>query len=212
MNHKTALIAGATGVVGRELVRQLCAHPAYGKIIVWARRPPDIEHPKLDVRIIDFAHIAAIPAEPLDEIYCALGTTIKQAGSRAAFLKVDVEYPAALGAWGRRAGVPHFLLVSAPNADPEARLFYPKAKGLAEQALRACAYPALDIFHPPLIAGERADKRRAETLAIRLFACLPRGWLADWRPMSGSAIAQEIIAAAQHRTDGTRIHRLRAPQ
>lgn len=210
MLHKTALVVGATGVVGRELVRQLCENPAYGKVIVWLRRPLPWTHAKLDTRLVDFQKIAMMPPEPVDEIYCALGTTIKQAGSRAQFLQVDVQYPAAVGQWGRGAGVPRFLLVSAPGADTRSRLFYLRAKGQAEQALKDCGYQTLDIFHPPLIAGERADRRLAERLAIALFRCLPHNWLGSYRPMTGAQIAERMIAVAQHQTHGVQLHRLRA--
>lgn len=210
VSSKTALVVGATGVVGRELVRQLCAHPAYVRVIAWVRSPWPQAHPKLDVWVLDFDRIGQIPAEAVDEIYCGLGTTIKQAGSRERFLKVDVDYPTAVGQWGRRAGVPRFLLVSAPGANPHSQVFYLRAKGQAEQALKDCGYPVLDIFHPPLIAGERPDKRTGERLMIAVFRHLPPSWFAAYRPMSGAEIAACIIDVAQQAGQGVHTHRLAA--
>ncbi len=109
--QKTALVVGATGAVGRELMAQLCAHPAYDKVTAWVRRPlaaADIPlacaGAKLQVRQIDFERLADIAPETNDEVYCALGTTIKQAGSQEAFWRVDVDYPIALAQWAKKAG------------------------------------------------------------------------------------------------------------
>lgn len=172
MQYKTALVVGATGIVGKELVKQLCNNQSYKKVVVWVRHPITFTHPKLDIRIIDFDHIDQIPIEPIDEIYCALGTTIKQAGSKAQFLKVDVEYPTAVGEWGQKAGVSSFLLVSAPNADRNSTLFYLQAKGLVERELIEMPWHSLMIFHPPLISGKRTDKRILEQLAISLLTLI----------------------------------------
>lgn len=207
---KTALVVGATGVVGRALVRQLCESPDHDQVIAWVRRPlPEPLHPKLVLRQVDFDQIAQLPTEAVDEIYCALGTTIQQAGSRERFLMVDVDYPSAVGAWGKRAGAERFLLVSAPNANLASRVFYLQAKGRAEQALRACDYPALDIFHPPIIVGDRPDQRRGEAWAIRVYKWLPRSVLPSYRPMTGDAIAAAMIAVARQGGLGTQVHRLR---
>ena len=89
---KTALVVGATGAVGREIVRGLCEDENYDKIIVWARRELNFSHEKLETQIIDFDEIKDMPPREIDEIFCALGTTMKQAGSREAFLRVDVDY------------------------------------------------------------------------------------------------------------------------
>ena len=116
---KTALVVGATGAVGRELVRQMCEmRPDYGRVIAWVRKPLNYRHAKLFVEEIDFDHMDALPPEQVHDIYCALGTTLKQAGSEEAFLQVDVEYPKALAQWGRKAGArcfPRPTPAAAPN-------------------------------------------------------------------------------------------------
>ena len=115
--RKSALVLGATGVVGRELVRELCESPGYDEVEVWTRREIGFCRPKLRARIIDFEGISDIAPHKFDEIFCALGTTIKQAGSREAFLRVDVDYVYAAAKWGKAAGVRCFVLVSSPGAN-----------------------------------------------------------------------------------------------
>ena len=105
---------GATGVVGRELVRELCESPGYDEVEAWVRREIGFCRPKLRARIIDFEGISDIAPHKFDEIFCALGTTMKQAGSREAFLRVDVDYVYAAAKWGKAAGVRRFVLVSSP--------------------------------------------------------------------------------------------------
>ena len=105
---KSALVLGATGVVGRELVRELCESSGYDEVEVWVRREIGFCHPKFHVRIIDFEGISDIAPHKFDEIFCALGMTMKQAGSREAFLRVDVDYVYAAAKWGKAAGVRRF--------------------------------------------------------------------------------------------------------
>ncbi|WP_298790305.1 NAD-dependent epimerase/dehydratase family protein [uncultured Campylobacter sp.] len=99
--EKSALVLGATGVVGRELVRELCEGPGYDEVEAWVRREIGFCHPKLRARIIDFEGISDIVPHKFDEFFCALGTTMKQAGSREAFLRVDVDYVYAAAKWGK---------------------------------------------------------------------------------------------------------------
>lgn len=207
MQHKTALVVGATGIVGRELVKQLCNNISYKKIVVWVRHSITFNHPKLDIKIIDFERIAEIPIEAIDEIYCALGTTMKQAGSKSQFLKVDVEYPTAIGEWGQKAGVSSFLLVSAPNASVNSTLFYLRAKGLAEKELIEMPWQTLMIFHPPLISGKRSDRRFIEQLSINFLKILPKNWFKTIQPMSGKAIAEAMIFTAQAPPFGVTFYR-----
>ncbi|AZI13779.1 hypothetical protein ACU6T4_00120 [Avibacterium paragallinarum] len=93
---KTALIVGATGVVGKALVELLCEDPHYQQIILWVRRAVTFSHPKILVQQIDFDQLENITMPTVDEVFCTLGTTLKKAGSKAQFLKVDVQYPIAL--------------------------------------------------------------------------------------------------------------------
>ncbi len=120
---KTALVVGATGVTGREIVRGLCENENYDKIIVWARRELKFSHEKLETQIVNFSDVKNLPPREIDEIFCALGTTMKQAGSRGQFYKVDVSYPVNIAKWGIASGARRFALISSQGADERSRFF-----------------------------------------------------------------------------------------
>ena len=169
---KSALVLGATGVVGRELVRELCESPGYDEVEVWTRREIGFCHPKFHVRIIDFEGISDIAPHKFDEIFCALGMTMKQAGSREAFLRVDVDYVYAAAKWGKAAGVRRFVLVSSQGANEGSSSFYLRAKGRIERRVSELGFDSLQIVRSPLILGERSDIRPLERLAVVLFKLL----------------------------------------
>ena len=154
MTARRIAVAGATGLVGRCLVQQLCAEPSVGTVHALARRPLDWTHPKLQMHVVDFAALPALP--PLDEVVLALGTTIKIAGSQAAFRAVDFDANlsvarAAQSAGARRAGV-----VSAMGANAKSSVFYSRVKGELEDALAALGFDALVIARPSMLRGDRA--------------------------------------------------------
>ena len=120
---KTALVVGATGAVGREIVRGLCENENYDKIIVWARRELKFSHKKLETQIVNFSDVKNMPPCEIDEIFCALGTTMKQAGSRGQFYKVDVSYPVNIAKWGIASGASRFALISSQGVDERSRFF-----------------------------------------------------------------------------------------
>ena len=188
---KSALVLSATGVVGRELVRELCESPGYDEVEAWAHRQTDFCHFKLCMRIIDFEGISDIAPHKFDEIFCALGTTMKQAGSREAFLRVDVDYVYATVKWGKQsAGVRRFVLVSAPGANEGSPSFYLRAKGQIERRVSELGFDSLQIVRPPIILGERPDARLLERLAAAVFKLLPACVFGKFRPLSGASIAR----------------------
>ena len=166
---KTALVVGATGAVGREIVRGLCEDENYDKIIVWARRELNFSHEKLETQIIDFDEIKDMPPREIDEIFCALGTTMKQEGSREAFLRVDVDYVYAAAKWGKAAGVQRFVLASSSSAKESSLSFYLRAKEQVERCASELGFDSLQIVRPPIILGERPDARPLERLAGRFL-------------------------------------------
>ena len=184
---KSALVLGATGVVGRELVRELCESPGYDEVEVWARREIGFCRPKLHARIIDFEGISDIAPHKFDEIFCALGTTMKQTGSREAFLRVDVDYVYAAAKWGKAAGVRRFVLVSSPGANEGSLSFYLRAKGRIERRVSELGFDSLQIVRPPLILGERPDARPLERLTAAVFKLLPAYVFCKFRPLSGAS-------------------------
>ena len=175
---------GTIGVVGRELVRELCESLGYDEVGAWTRREIGFCCPKLRPRIIDFEGISDIAPHKFDEFFCALGTTMKQAGSRGQFYKVDVSYPVNTAKWGIAAGARRFVLISAYGADERSRFFYMRAKGKAEKKIAELGFESLQIARLPAIKSERNELRLSELFTIWLFGLLPRGVLANYRPMS----------------------------
>lgn len=203
---KSALVLGATGVVGRELVRGLCENENYDKIIVWTRRELKFSHEKLETQIVNFSDVKNMPPREVDEIFCALGTTMKQAGSRGQFYKVDVSYPVNIAKWGIASGARRFALISAYGADERSRFFYLRAKGKAEKKIAALGFKSLQIARLPAIKSEREQVRMGELFTIWLFGLLPKFILKNYRPMSAKDIAAAVIAAAQTDAKGVQIY------
>jgi uncharacterized protein YbjT (DUF2867 family) len=198
---RTAVVAGPTGLVGRELVARLLRVPAYRRVIALSRRPLDVSDPRLEVVDAAFARLEpvlrpVIPQHgPLD-VFCCLGTTIRAARSKAAFRQVDHDYVLALGRWARDAGADRLVVVSAMSADPASAVFYSRVKGETEHDLAALGLPALVIVRPSLLAGERSEFRLGERLALAasrpLRALLP----ASVRPIAAADVAQAMLDAA----------------
>ena len=168
---RSALVVGATGLVGRELGRQLAAEPGFARVVALARRPLDEGSGSgVETVIADFDRLeASRDALAASHVFCALGTTIKQAGSQERFRQVDYGYPLRVAELAREAGARHYLLVSALGADPRSRVFYNRVKGEAEAAVSELPFRGVQIFRPSLLLGRRAVRRPGERLAAALL-------------------------------------------
>jgi uncharacterized protein YbjT (DUF2867 family) len=187
--------------VGAEVVRQLAADSTVGRIVVAVRRIPDDLPPRVETRAVDFDRLedhAALFA--VDQIVCALGTTIKKAGSRAAFRKVDFDYPLNAARIGLKKGVRHFLLVSALGANSGSRIFYNRVKGELEDQLRSLGYRAVTIARPSLLIGPRKEFRLLERIGAVIGEFVP----GRFRPVRADAVARSLVAAA--RIDAPGLH------
>jgi uncharacterized protein YbjT (DUF2867 family) len=157
---------------------------------------------KLCAEVVDFDQLASRgDLFAVDQIVCALGTTIKQAGSQDAFRRVDLEYPLMAAKLGAEHGAQDFLLVSALGASAQSRIFYNRVKGELEDALRTLAYRSVTIVRPSLLVGERDQFRLGEQIARRI------GWLAPgkYKPVSARRVAAALVNAAHDATPGRRI-------
>lgn len=200
----TALIAGATGLVGGECLRRLLAHPAWTTVIALTRRDlgGKLESPKLRQVLTDFAPLDREHERLVaDHVFCALGTTMRKAGSRAAFRTVDLEYPLRLAQLSRAGGARHFSLVSAVGADRRSAFHYSRVKGELEEALMEMDWPSLAIFRPSVIEGERVESRPLERLSGRLLRLAPPAW----RPVAAGDIAAAMIAVALESPPGVTV-------
>ncbi len=200
--QKTALVAGATGLVGRELVGQLAAHPAYVKVVMLTRRRSSAPSPTVEPVVVDYERLDAAAASLVaDDVFCALGTTIRAAGSQAAFRRVDHDYVLQVARRARAQGARHFLLVSSLGANPASRVFYNRIKGEVEAAIQELGYPSLTIVRPSLLLGPRAEFRLGEALAKPFGILMPR----RYRPVHARAVAATLIEAAARGQPGTHI-------
>lgn len=190
---RTCLLAGATGLVGREILQGLLADPTVRAVHVLARRPLELRHPRLVLHTVDFTALPALP--PLDEAYLALGTTLRVAGSRAAFRAVDFDANLAVACAAQVAGARRLGLVSAMGADAHSRVFYSRVKGELEEALAGLGYEGLVIARPSLLAGDRASLGQPERAGERIGLHASR-WLRPLVPPNYRAIAAADVARA----------------
>jgi uncharacterized protein YbjT (DUF2867 family) len=193
----TALIAGASGLVGRELLTQLLAAAEYDRVIALGRRPLELAHPKLTQVIADFAALEKVTADlRCDDAFCCLGTTIKAAGSREAFRAVDHAAVLAFAWAAQRNGAQRFFAVSSLGADSASRVFYSRVKGETEEALQVLDFATLAIFQPSLLLGRRERPRLGERLmgaVLWLAEPLLFGRLRKYRPIEAGAVARAMM-------------------
>ena len=198
--RRTALLLGATGLVGGHCLDLLLAHPGYDRVRTLARRPVGRRHPKLDARQIDFDRLdAAADLFEANDVFCALGTTIATAGSHEAFRRVDHDYVVEAARLASEAGADQFLMVSALGADPSSRVFYNRLKGETEVAVKHLPFRALWIVRPSLLLGDREEFRLGEKLtdwASRPLAFMLVGRLRRYRPVAARDVAAAMIALA----------------
>ena len=202
------LVSGASGLVGRALVRRLLEDEAGPGVVAVVRRPLGISDGRLSEVEAAFGRLEEAIVPRCETAFCALGTTIAKAGSEAAFRAVDVEAVAAFARLARRAGATRFLLVSALGADPGSKVFYNRTKGEAEEAVKAIGFDGVALFRPSLLVGERAESRPAERAAIvasGLFSWAMAGPLARWKPVPAESVAAAMVAAASGTLTGVRI-------
>jgi len=202
---KTALVAGATGLVGKQLVNQLIANDEYSKVIVIARREINMSHPKLELKLTSFDQLDELTFdETIDECFCALGTTQKKSGKKG-ILKVDFEYVVQLAKLCTRLSISKFLVVSSNGANANSSFFYMQTKGKMEEAVKSIGVKTVYIVRPSLITGKREEFRLAEVFGYylyKLFTPLMVGKLRVLRPVSGLQIANSMIALAQKDDEG----------
>ena len=194
---RTALGAGATGLVGREILRGLLADDAIAAVHVLARRPLDTSSPKLTVHLVDFAALPALPR--VDEVYLALGTTIKVAGSQEAFRAIDHDANLAVARAALAAGAQRLGVVSAMGADSQSKIFYSRVKGELEAALDGLGYQGLVVARPSMLAGDRLSLGQPERGGEKLALNVSR-WLAPIIPDNYRSIEAKDVARALLRT------------
>jgi uncharacterized protein YbjT (DUF2867 family) len=202
---RSIAVVGATGLVGNECLRLLLEHPSYDRVVVVTRRAlPALPNAgtKLQAHVADFDRLGSYGALfSVDQVLCALGTTIKKAGNQTAFRKVDFEYPCEIAQLAYARGARHFLLVSALGANAKSSVFYNRVKGELEDAVLGVPYRSHTIIRPSLLVGERAETRLGEIIGAKLGFLVPK----KYKPVRASDVARALVNAAAQDTPGNRI-------
>lgn len=207
---RTALLIGATGLTGGHCLEALLEDDRYEKVTILVRRTLPLKHQKLEQQVVDFDDLDAC-AETIQatDLFCCLGTTIKKAGSKEAFCKVDLEYPRELARIASANGVENFAIISAMEASEKSALFYGRIKGQMEQAVAEYPFKGVYLFRPSLLMGEREKFRLAEGVGIKLLTAMPFllvGSLKKLRPIKAEAVAAAMITAANSDSSGTHVY------
>lgn len=199
------LLIGSTGLVGHHVLDQALADPRVTEVVSIARRPLPA-HPKLLSAVADFDRL---PPEAdwwrADAVICTLGTTLRAAGSEAAFRKVDHDYPLAVARLARQHGTPAYVLNSAIGADASSRFFYNRVKGEVERDLAGLGFASLTLVQPGLIGGRRTEFRLGERAAIGTLTLLDPLLPRRWRINPASTIAQAMLEAAINASPGMHV-------
>ncbi len=213
---RSAIVAGASGLVGERVLRRLIAGGSYDRVVALVRGPINITHRKLEQRTVDYERLGRMSAFPrAEDVFCCLGTTIRKAGSPEAFHKVDVEYVARLAEVSVRSGSGQFLLVSAVGANAQSGNFYLRCKGEAEDMVRTLPYRSVQIFRPSFLIGQRRERRPGEaiaTAAARILSVAMLGPAARYRPIRADDVARAMVAVALESPPGIHVYEAKAMQ
>ena len=191
---KSALILGASGLVGSEVLSLSLESEQYDKIIIVVRSPLTIKHNKLLQKTIDFNMPIWEEIFPVDHVYCCLGTTIKKAGSKANFIQVDHDYPLAFAAAAKKWESSIFSVITAAGVSPNSKIFYNNVKGQLEKKLQSLALVSTLIFRPSLLLGERKEFRLGEKIGSGIAKVT--SWMTPktYRAIHCKAVAKAMLA------------------
>jgi uncharacterized protein YbjT (DUF2867 family) len=211
MKKITALVIGATGLVGNELVQLLLADNRFGEVLVFARRTTGITHPKLREFLIDFndskswRHLVVG-----DVLFSALGTTLKKAGSKEAQYQIDYQYQYDFAKAAAGNHVPVYVLVSSAMASVHSRIFYTRMKGELERDIRLLPFQYIHIMQPGMLEGNRKEKRPGEKIGLALLKFINKlGIALQQKPVPASVVAKAMINVSFQKDNHVNVYALR---
>lgn len=208
--QKTALVVGATGLIGSHIVEALLADSHWESVHVLGRRTVGFSHPKLVEHVVDIDTLSDnFPDTKYDAVFCCLGTTIKKAGSQTAFKKIDVDLPLQIAQKSHAGGADHFLLVTSIGADETSSVFYSRMKGLVERLIDEINFNRFSIFRPSMLAGDRKESRPAEKITLKVADVLSfvfKGFLKPYKPIQAKTVAKSMIIVAKQNNSGKTIY------
>lgn len=196
---KTAIVIGATGLIGAKLVQQLLENKNFATVKVFTRRSLEVEHPKLEEHLVDFDQIDHWKNKLTGDIlFSAMGTTIRKAGSKATQYKIDYTYQFETAQAAVSNGLKTYCLVSSAGANSSSKVFYSKMKGELDEAVKSLPFEHTFIFRPSILAGERNETRTGERIGLllaKIFMKIPG--LRKYRPIQGDIVAKSMINVAE---------------
>lgn len=212
MQPLTAIVLGATGLIGGQLVEQLLKDECFEKVRILVRRPVELTHKKLEIQIVNFDNLTDLRAKlgSGDCIFCCIGTTQKQVkGDKAAYHKIDYDIPVNAAKMGKDAGFKKYLLVSSVGANASSRNFYLTLKGEVEKAIAEQHYESFHVLRPGVLIGKREELRLGELIAKGVISAVPfllTGSLKKYRGIDAANVAKAMVAASKLNVKGMVIH------
>jgi uncharacterized protein YbjT (DUF2867 family) len=192
----TANVIGATGLVGKQLVKQLLENENFGKVRIFVRRSTGIQHPKLEQQVVDFASEKTWAKKLTgDVLFSALGTTLKQAGSKEKQYEVDFTFNLNFAQKANANGIKNFVLVSSIGANPKSSIFYTRIKGELDDEVANLDFKNLVILRPSSLTGDRDETRWMEKMSIPIARFVTQFIFRKYRPISDETVAQAMINA-----------------
>jgi uncharacterized protein YbjT (DUF2867 family) len=206
MEDRVALVAGSTGLIGSQLLELLLGDSRYSKVIALSRRPLSISHVKLENVVMEASALENHRELKANDVFCCLGTTIKQAKTKEAFRKIDFDYPLGLASLLKSNGANQFLLVSALGADKNSRIFYNQVKGEVEEAIDKVGYTSYHIFRPSLLIGPRKEARAGEDAAKVVYKIFGFMIPDKYKGIESIKVARAMLSFAKEDKPGKFIH------
>ena len=207
---KTALVAGSTGLVGKQLLQILASSQEYEAVIALVRKGSNIIHDGVFTVEVDYERLAEYSADlKAEDVFCCLGTTMKKAGSKENFYKVDFAYPLELAKVAEKNGSDQFNIITASGANAESMFYYNRVKGDIEKAIAKLSIPAINIFRPSLLLGDREEKRAGEKIGAAISKVLNPmlvGRFRKYRSIKGNVVAKAMFNVNQKHLEGIHIY------
>ena len=205
----TATLVGATGLIGSYLLQELLNDTYFDTVRILIRRPVDINHPKLEKKIVDFNDNDSllVALSNSDVVFCSIGSTMKKVkGDKEAYRKIDFEIPVKLARFCKMTGCEKFILVSSAGANSKSRNFYQQLKGETDEAVKGSALKTIHIMRPSLLLGERKEFRLGENIGKVVMTSLSFLIPGKYKAIKGKDVAKVMLALAKKNEEGVFVH------